>query len=87
MWNFAFTKFELKYMSDYRSDFGREIINKYNKSYRQCSWAQLRIHGQRVNSLYNGIHFAARRHVNSDVGLLSDWLQVKDTKLSKEIAK
>ena len=87
MWNFAFTKFELKYMSDYRSDFGREIINKYNKSYRQCSWAQLRIHGQRVNSLYNGIHFVARWHVYSGTGFLLDWLQDDDSKLSKETAK
>ena len=59
-------------MSDFVRNFRREMINKYNKSYWQCSWAQLRIDGQRVNSLYNGIHFVARRHVNSDVGLLSD---------------
>ena len=74
-------------MSDFVRNFRREIINKYNKSYWQCSWAQLLIHGQRVNSSYNGIHFVARRHVNSVVGLLSDWLQVNDRKLSKEIAK
>ena len=59
-------------MSDFVRNFRREIINKYNKSYWQCSWAQLLIHGQRVNSSYNGILFVASRHVNSDAGLLSD---------------